>query len=187
MTPLPLTPSQTVGPFLHIALSWEDGPYVVPEGSAEAIWVRGRVLDGTGAVVADGMVETWQADPDGGVDHVIDGPDDRAADSFRGFGRCPTGARGEWAVLTRKPGVVTGADGRTQAPHIDVSVFARGLLNHLVTRIYFADETTANATDPVLAAVPGHRRETLLAERTEDGYHIDIRLQGEHETVFFAV
>ncbi len=187
MSTLPLTPSQTVGPFLHIALSWEDGPYVVPEGSTDAIWVRGRILDGAGDPVADGLVETWQADPGGGVDHAIDGPDDRRPDSFRGFGRCPTGPRGDWAVLTRKPGVVTGPDGRGQAPHIDVAVFARGLLNHVVTRIYFADETAANGTDPVLTTVPGDRRDTLLAEPTGDGYHLDIRLQGEHETVFFAL
>jgi protocatechuate 3,4-dioxygenase alpha subunit len=187
MSALPLTPSQTVGPFLHIALSWEDGPFVVPEGTAGAIWLRGRILDGAGDPVPDGLVETWQADADGGLDHTVDAPDDRAADSFRGFGRCPTGPRGDWAMLTRKPGAVPGTDGQPQAPYVDVSVFARGLLNRLVTRIYFADETDANRVDPVLRSVPERRRHTVLAEPTGDGYHLDIRLQGEHETVFFAV
>jgi protocatechuate 3,4-dioxygenase alpha subunit len=186
MTRPGLTPSQTVGPFLHIGLIWDDCIKVVAEGTPGAIWLRGRLYDGAGAVVPDAMVETWQADADGRFDH----PDDpRGAvpgpSGFRGFGRCPTGPDGEWALRTVKPGTVPAADGQPQAPHVDVSVFARGLLDRVVTRIYFADEADANDRDPVLSSVPEHRRGTLVAERSDDGYRIDIRLQGDGETVFF--
>jgi protocatechuate 3,4-dioxygenase alpha subunit len=186
MTGLPLTPSQTVGPFLHIGLAWDDGNEVVPAETPNAVWVRGRVYDGAGAPVPDGMVETWQADVDGRFDH----PDDpRGAvagpNGFRGFGRSATGPDGEWAIRTVKPGVVAAADGQPQAPHLDVSFFARGLLDRVVSRIYFVDEAAANETDPVLCSVPGARRGTLVAQRSEDGYQFDIRLQGDDETVFF--
>jgi len=180
------TPSQTVGPYLHIGLDWPDGPFVVPEGTPDAVWLRGRIVDGNGDPVPDGMVETWQADPDGRFDH----PDDPrgAVAGFRGFGRCATGPDGEYAVLTLKPGVVPGPDGTPQAPHIAVSVFARGLLNRVVTRAYFADEPDANAADAVLLSVPDEgARATLIAGRTPDGYRFDIRLRGDDETVFFAV
>jgi protocatechuate 3,4-dioxygenase, alpha subunit len=175
------TPSQTVGPYLHIALPWDDGPYVVPEDTPGAIWLRGRVTDGNGDPVPDGLVETWQADPDGRFDHTDD-PRGAvpAAGGFRGFGRCPTDADGRYAILTLRPGAIG-----DQAPHVDVSVFARGLLDRVVTRIYFAD--LDNSGDPVLASVPAERRATLLARPTGDGYRFDIRLQGDHETVFFAL
>jgi protocatechuate 3,4-dioxygenase alpha subunit len=180
------TPSQTVGPFFAIGLPWPDGPYVVEDGTAGAIWLRGRVIDGAGDPVPDAIVETWQADPDGRFDHPDD-PRGRAA-GFRGFGRCPTGEDGEWGVLTLKPGAVPGPEGSTQAPHVDVSLFARGLLNRVVTRIYFADEPQANAADPVLAAIEDAAvRETLLARPEPGGYRFDIHLQGARETVFFAV
>jgi protocatechuate 3,4-dioxygenase, alpha subunit len=179
------TPSQTVGPFLHIGLPWPDGPYVVPEGTPDALWIRGRVFDGDGEPVGDGLVETWQADPDGRFDHPDD-PRGRVP-GFRGFGRCPTEhADGSFAILTQKPGPVPGPDG-LQAPHIDVSLFARGLLNRVVTRIYFGDEAEANAADPVLALVPEELRPTLIAEPADDGYRFDIRLQGDGETCFFDV
>ena len=167
------TPSQTVGPFLSIGLQWDDGPYVVPGDTPGAFWLRGVVRDGAGAVVQDALVETWQADPDG-----------RFGGAFRGFGRCPTDGDGQYAIRTRKPGPVAAPDGGTQAPHIDVSVFARGLLHRVVTRIYFAGEP-ANAADPILAAVPADRRVTLIATPAGDGYRFDIRLQGTDETVFF--
>lgn len=183
-----LTPSQTVGPYLHIGLTWEDGPYAVPTGTPGATWLRGRVLDGDGEPVGDGLVETWQADPHGRFDH----PDDpRGAspwtDGFRGFGRCATAADGGWAIWTLKPGTVRMGGGPAAAPHVDVSVFARGLLDRVVTRVYFGDEQAANAADPVLAALPADRRATVVAEPGPDGYHLDIRLGGEHETVFFAL
>jgi len=183
--PLQVTPSQTVGPYFAIGMTWEDGPYVVPEGTDGAIRIRGRVTDGEGRPVPDAVIETWQADADGRFDHPDDprGP----ASGFRGFGRCGTDGDGGYAILTVKPGPVPGPGGTTQAPHIDVSVFARGLLNRCVTRIYFADEADANAADPVLSSVPEARRGTLVAEPTDDGYRFDVRLQGERETAFFAI
>ena len=183
-----LTPSQTVGPYLAIALRWPDGPYAVPEGTPGAVWLRGRVVDGAGQPVTDALVEIWQADPDGRFDHPDDprGPAGTAVEGFRGFGRSET-LSGEYAVLTVKPGRVPAEDGRLQAPHVDVSVFARGLLDRLVTRLYFGDEEQANAEDPVLASLPAERRGTLLARPSEDGYRLDLVLQGDGETVFFRV
>jgi protocatechuate 3,4-dioxygenase alpha subunit len=185
MTGQPLTPSQTVGPFLHIALAWDDGADVVPAGTPGAVWVRGRVYDGAGAPLPDALVETWQADAEGRFDHADDPRGAVTRTGFRGFGRAATGTDGQWAIRTVKPGVVPAADGRPQAPHIDVSVFARGLLDRVVTRLYFSDDADANDVDPVLCAVPAHRRGTLVAELTDDGYHFDVRLQGDVETVFF--
>lgn len=182
---LPRTPSQTVGPYLAIGLPWPDGPYVVPRGTPDAIWIRGRVLDGDGVPVPDALVETWQADPDGRFAHPAD--DGGNGTVFRGFGRCPTDDGGRWGVLTLRPGIVADAEGRAQAPHLDVTVLARGLLTRLVTRIYLGDEAAANAADGVLGSVDATRRATLLATPTDDGYAFDIRLQGEHETVFFDV
>jgi protocatechuate 3,4-dioxygenase alpha subunit len=187
----PTTPSQTVGPYFSIGLPWELGPYVVPEGTPGAIRIGGMVYDGEGAPVPDSMIETWQADPDGRFADLLDHGGPSRLAGFRGFARSgyETGD-GQWWVHTVKPGVVPGVGGSgfpTQAPHVDVSVFARGMLNRVVTRIYFADETEANAADPVLASVPADRRDTLLAQPTDDGYRFDIRLQGDGETVFFAV
>jgi len=182
---LQITPSQTVGPYFAIGMTWEDGPYVVAEGTDGAIWIRGRVTDGEGQPVPDSVIETWQADADGRFDH----PDDPRGPvaGFRGFARCGTDGDGGYAIRTVRPGPVPGPGGTTQAPHIDVSVFARGLLNRCVTRIYFADEADANASDPVLSSVPAERRGTLVAEPTDDGYRFDVRLQGERETAFFAI
>ncbi|MEU7529522.1 protocatechuate 3,4-dioxygenase subunit alpha [Saccharothrix sp. NPDC042600] len=180
------TPAQTVGPFFAIGLPWEDGPFVVPEGTPGAFRVEGSVLDGRGDPVPDAVVETWQADPDGRFDH----PDDpRGAvrwKDFRGFGRCATDADGRYGVLTVKPGPLPTGDGGWEAPHLNVSLFCRGVLVRLVTRIYFPDEE-ANAHDPVLTALDPAARATLVAAATPFGYHFDIRLQGEHETVFFDV
>lgn len=181
-----LTPSQTVGPFLALALAWPDGPYVVAPDHPDAIWLRGRVLDGAGEAVTDALVETWQADPEGRFAHPDD-PRGAVSDSFRGFGRSETPG-GEWAVCTLRPGPVPDGDGGWQAPHVDVSVFARGLLDRVVTRLYFADEPAANAADPVLAALPDDRaRRSLLAVPVGDGYRLDIVLQGSDESVFFAL
>jgi protocatechuate 3,4-dioxygenase alpha subunit len=184
------TPSQTVGPFLHIALSWPDGPHVVPEGTPGAVVIGGVIRDGEGAVVPDALVETWQADPDGRFEHPDDprGAAAPAIEGFRGFGRCPTDDEGRWEVVTVKPGALPAEDGRVEAPHIDVSVFARGLLNRLVTRIYFPDEP-ANETDPVLASITDPAaRSRLVAVGDGDGrLRFDINLQGPDETPFFAI
>jgi protocatechuate 3,4-dioxygenase, alpha subunit len=181
------TPSATVGPYLAIGLTWDDGPHVVDPGTPGAIWLRGTVFDGNGDPVPDAMVETWQADPDGRFDHPDDPRGAQARAGFRGFGRSQTVDGGEYAICTLKPGRVPDGDGGLQAPHVDVSVFARGLLDRVVTRIYFADEAAANAEDPVLQALPEDRRGTLIARPTDDGYRLDIRLQGDGETVFFAL
>ena len=185
MTEFGLTPAQTVGPFFSFGLVFATGPFAVDDATPGAIWVRGRVLDGAGDPVPDALVETWQSNPE-------------PREGFRGFARCPTDATGGYAILTLKPGPVPGpahpgaADprgGSTQAPHLAVSVFARGLLDRVVTRIYFPDEAEANATDPILASIDDPvRAATLVAGAGgADGYVFDIRLQGEGETVFFAI
>jgi protocatechuate 3,4-dioxygenase, alpha subunit len=189
-----LTPSQTVGPFLAISLPWADGPFVVPEGTPGAIEITGRVLDGAGEPVPDGMVETWQADPDGRFTHpddprgapVLDGA------AFRGFGRCLTAPDGGYRIVTLRPGPLPGPEGGIEAPHLDVSVFARGLLDRVVTRIYFSDEPEANDADPVLASIADPDRRATLVATVETGgppgrFRFDIRLQGARETVFFDI
>ena len=187
MTTLDPTPSATVGPYLAIGLTWDDGHLVVPPDTPGAIWLRGTVYDGEGQPVTDAMVETWQADPDGRFDHPDD-PRGAARPGFRGFGRCQTVDGGQYEICTLKPGRVPDGEGGLQAPHVDVSVFARGLLDRVVTRIYFADEAEANAEDPVLSSLADDTaRGTLLAEPTDGGYRLDIQLRGERETVFFAV
>ena len=185
---LGVTPSATVGPYLAIGLTWADGTWAADEGVEGGIWIRGRVFDGAGQPVPDAMVETWQADPEGG----FPSPEDpRGASTFpgvRGYARVATDQPpGEFAVHTLKPGRVPDGDGGLQAPHVDVSLFARGILDRVVTRIYFADEAEANAEDAVLRGLSEEQRRTLVAEKTDDGYRLDIHLQGERETVFFAV
>ncbi|MFG3642837.1 protocatechuate 3,4-dioxygenase subunit alpha [Micromonospora sp. NPDC047762] len=186
---LGVMPAQTVGPYLHIGLRWPDGPYVVPEGTPGAFWIGGRVFDGTGTPVVDAMVESWQADPDGRFDHPDDprGARRPALVGFRGFGRSETDAQGWYRLLTVKPGSLPEPGGGTEAPHLTLSVFGRGLLHRLVTRLYFPDEPAANAADPVLRIVDADRRDTLLASPAPDGFRFDIHLQGDNETVFFAV
>ena len=150
-----------------MGLPWPDGPYAVAEGTPGAIWLRGRVLDGHGDPVPDSMVETWQADPDGRFDHADAAGAVSGLPGFRGFGRCLVDEEGRYAILTLKPGVVPALDGSPQAPSIDLSVFARGLLKRVVTRIYFADEEVANAADPVLTGLADPAaRATLIAERS---------------------
>lgn len=179
------TPSQTVGPFFAHALPWPDGAYAVAPDTPGAFWLRGQVLDGAGDPVPDALIETWQADPAGHFDHPDDPNRATAPAGFRGLARCPTDEQGRYALLTVKPGRLPGPDGRTQAPHLDMSVFARGLLDRVVTRVYFPDEAEANGADPVLAGLAAAQRGTLVARPAPDGYEFDIRLQGEHETVFF--
>jgi protocatechuate 3,4-dioxygenase alpha subunit len=174
-----ITPSQTVGPFFKYGLTsggqydWNDaftGNLVTPDVSGERIRVEGRVFDGDGQPVQD-----KRALPNS---------------SFRGFGRCGTDGNGGYLFDTIKPGPVPDADGKPQAPHILLAIFARGMLLHNFTRIYFEGEA-ANAGDPVLALVPADRRGTLMAVRQAGSgnaaYRLDIRLQGEDETVFFDV
>jgi len=166
-----ITPAQTVGPFLSIGLDWPDGPSVVDPDEPGAIHIGGRLFDGNGDPVGDGLIETWQIDPE-----------------TRGFGRCLTDPSGAWEIVTLKPGPLLTHDGESEAPHLDVSVFARGLLHRLVTRIYFDDEDAANAADPVLRSLPDDaRRATLIAAVVDGGYRFDLHLQGPDETVFFAL
>lgn len=169
------TPSQTVGPYFSIGLTWAEGAYVVAAGTPGAVWIGGTVYDGAGDTVADALIETWQGSGPSWPRAVPGG-------DFAGFGRCPTDSQGQYRILTTVPASVD-----AQAPHLDVSVFARGLLDRVVTRIYFPDHELANAGDPVLAAVPDERRHTLLARSAHDGYLFDIHLQGVDETVFFDV
>jgi protocatechuate 3,4-dioxygenase, alpha subunit len=193
-----LTPSQTVGPFFAYGLTsngkydWNDAftsNLVTPDTSGERIRIEGRVFDGDGAPVPDCMLEIWQADAQG---RFSDPQDQRAPpnSSFKGFGRCGTDANGGYAFDTIKPGIVPDPDGKPQAPHIVVAIFARGMLLQNYTRIYFDDEA-GNAADPILALVPADRRATLIAERAAGNgnavYRLDIHLQGENETVFFDV
>jgi protocatechuate 3,4-dioxygenase alpha subunit len=192
MTP-GLTPSQTVGPFFHPALLREDCRRNVLAGPGTAgvrIRIEGRVIDGEAVPVPDALVEIWQANGHGRYNHPLDRRDLPLDPSFTGFGRSGTDDAGRYWFETVKPGSVPFDSGRSQAPHICVTVFARGLLNHLSTRLYFADEA-ANADDPILLGVPPERRATLLAERVETGgapvYRFDIVLQGAGETAFFNV
>ncbi|MCA6102186.1 protocatechuate 3,4-dioxygenase subunit alpha [Bradyrhizobium australafricanum] len=192
-----ITPSQTVGPYFKYGLTpngeyeWNDAftsNLLTPDVSGERIRVEGKVYDGDGAVIPDCMLEIWQADAQG---RFSDPQDARALpnSSFKGFGRCGTDKNGGYAFDTIKPGVVPDADGKPQAPHILLAVFARGMLLHLYTRIYFDDEA-GNAGDSTLALVPAERRATLIARRNAGAgnvYTFDVHLQGDNETVFFDV
>lgn len=202
MSTFPLTASQTVGPFFAPALLRADAVRQVltqPETVGERIRIEGRVLDGDGVPVPDALVEIWQANAHGRYHHPADQGPAPLDPAFLGFGRSGTDEDGSYWFETIKPGPVPFDQARMQAPHICVTVFARGLLNHAVTRLYFADEP-ANATDPVLQCVPAERRPTLLARRVTSGapestsgaptdkrtvYRFDIILQGANETAFF--
>jgi protocatechuate 3,4-dioxygenase alpha subunit len=184
-----LTPSQTVGPYLSLGLTWPEGADVVPAGTPDTIRISGVLHDGAGSPIPDGMIETWQADPAGRFAHPDDprGAAEPSVPGFLGFGRCNTDPEGRWEIRTVRPGTLPAEDGAVEAPHLDVSVFARGLLDRVVTRIYFADDP-GNDADPVLNSVPAERRDTLVAQKDGEGvYRLDIHLQGPHETVFFTV
>jgi protocatechuate 3,4-dioxygenase alpha subunit len=190
MTETPgLTPSQTVGPYLKIGLFRDVmAPQLVDRADPRAILIRGRLLDGAGEPVPDGMVEIWQANAAGRYAH----PGDTRVDvpleeGFDGFGRSGTTAEGAFEFVTLKPGRVPWPGGGVQAPHLLVGVFARGLLKRLATRMYFPDELEANEADPVLSALEPHERATLVADPDRDGLQFDIRLQGDGETTFFAL
>jgi protocatechuate 3,4-dioxygenase alpha subunit len=199
MSALGITPSQTVGPFLRIGLTWPEGEQVVPAGTPGAVVITGCLYDGNGEPVNDGVIETWQADANGRFTHPDDprGSANPEPAGFRGLGRSETDDDGRYRIVTVKPGPLPAPDGQLEASHIDVSVFARGLLDRVVTRIYFPDEVAANAADPVLCAIDDDRlRSTLVAvpDAGQDGalqfdihLRFDIHLQGEHETAFFDV
>ena len=173
------TPSQTVGPFFGFALLGPVGNELVARDAPGAVRIAGLVVDGDGNPVPDAMVEIWQADAEGRYA-------DASENGFAGFGRCGTD-EGGFSFVTVKPGRVPGANGELQAPHVVFAVFARGLLRHLVTRMYFPDEADANASDPLLAALEDDERATLVANREGEALRFDIRLQGEGQTVFLAV
>ena len=189
------TPSQTVGPYFAYGLTPQQYGYPLKEIASgrladrgvegERIRIEGRVFDGKGAPIPDAMIEIWQADARGRYAHPAD-PRGSNAD-FRGFGRFGTGTDPENRFIfdTVKPGAI----GDGQAPHVNVTVFMRGILVHAFTRLYFSDESQANAADPVLASVPTDRRGTVIAERREGlagvVYRFDIHMQGADETVFF--
>jgi protocatechuate 3,4-dioxygenase alpha subunit len=190
---LTATPSQTVGPFFHLALDrgqWADLTTDNPQG--ERVVVEGRVTDGDGVPVADACLELWQANAAGRYAH----PDDTRADKpldphFRGFGRVSTDAGGGFRFTTIRPGAVPGRGNALQAPHIAVAVFARGLLKPLYTRIYFAGDPL-NEADPVLLSIDDPvRRQTLVATRRDSPgaptWNLDIVMQGDNETVFFDI
>jgi len=193
-----LTPSQTVGPFFAYCLTPKDyslqeifsSDLMVPGLEGQKIRIEGRVIDGDGVGIPDAVVEIWQADAAGTYAHAEGRPAPNVA--FKGFGRCGTGKDGEYQFTTIKPGRVKDPKGNLQAPHLAVTILARGLLKQLTTRVYFADEAS-NTSDPILALVPQERRETLLAKPQKNGaetvYAFDFRLQegsdGQPETVFF--
>jgi protocatechuate 3,4-dioxygenase alpha subunit len=163
----PPTPSQTVGPFFGFALPFAGQERAVEPGDPGGVRIEGRLLDGAGDPVPDGLLELWQGEQ---------------------FARCRTDPEGAFWAIVHKPLPLPGPGGRVQAPHLNVTVFARGLLRHLATRVYFPDEEAANAADPVLELVEPGRRASLVAHEKGGGVlRFDVRLQGEGETVFFAL
>lgn len=185
-----LTASQTVGPYFHIgfeALYTTDLTLAAAQG--QSITVTGTILDGDGQPIPDAVLELWQADATGRYHHPEDRRNEEPDQSFFGFGRIPMRDDGSFRFKTIKPGRPESTDGRHQAPHINVTLFMRGQLTHLVTRIYFGDED-ANEQDHVLGLVDPQRRHTLVARlssTTSDEYRWDVHMQGAAETVFFDV
>ena len=182
------TTSQTVGPYLHIGLTWLITEDLAPAGvPGERLSIEGRVLDADGKPVNDALVEIWQANAAGRYAHPQDTRPIPADKGFRGFGRSATDDAGAFRFRTIKPGAVPGPDGKPQAPHIAVNLFMRGQLKQLVSRIYFPDEP-ANATDMALNLVPAARRPTLIATPVAGkagALQWNVYLQGPQETVFF--
>lgn len=185
------TPSQTIGPFFHYGLVDEGDEHILvtDDTRGQRILIKGQVVDGNGDPVSDAMIEIWQADAAGIYGHPEDPQQADADPNFKGFGRAATNENGIYSFKTVKPGVVA-YDGETQqAPHVNVRVFARGMLIHAYTRLYFSDEKEANITDPILKLAPEDRRGTLIAPLEAKGdlptYCFNIVLQGDDETVFF--
>jgi protocatechuate 3,4-dioxygenase alpha subunit len=184
------TPSQTVGPFFAFGLFAHPDQHILvnDQTRGECILITGLVLDGDGAPVPDAMIELWQADSNGHFNHPADPDHTKSDPHFSGFGRSAT-PDGKFLFRTIKPGSVPFDGEHRQAPHLNLRVFARGMLIHAYTRLYFSDELAANAADPVLNLIPAERRGTLIAERQAGNdlptYCLNIHLQGENETVFF--
>jgi len=186
------TPSQTVGPFFSFGLTGEKclvRCVATPQAKGERVRLVCRVLDGDGVPVPDAMLEIWQADADGKYNHPDDTQHEAADPGCTGFGRMGTSEEGNCEFETIKPGRVPGPANVLQAPHLNLAVFARGMLKQLYTRIYFAEDP-ANQEDPVLALIPAERRKSLMAQADPGhpgAWRFDVHLQGEQETVFFDV
>ena len=185
---LQATSSQTVGPYFRIGLRWLNQDNLVGEGvSGERVTIQGRVLDGDGAPVRDAILEIWQANAHGKYNHPEDTQDKLLEPGFKGYGRAPVNDEGMFRFATIKPGPVPGPQGKDQAPHLVVSVFMRGVLRRIVTRIYFPDDAL-NPSDFILNLVEPRRRSTLIAKNTASGpgaLEWNVVLQGPDETVFF--
>lgn len=182
---LQATTSQTVGPFFKIGLQWLYRDNLADEGVAgERVIVRGRVVDGDGIGVPDAIVEIWQANSQGKYAHPADTQDKPLEPGFLGYGRVPTDNQGAFRFTTIKPGAVPGPSGTEQAPHLVISVFMRGLLKRLTTRMYFPNDAR-NAADPILNLVGPARSATLIAKSGTDSLEWNVVLQGTNETVFF--
>ncbi len=187
-----ITPSQTVGPYVHIGLTLDGSEHLVPADTADAVEITLTVIDGDGAPVTDAMVEIWQAGPDGVFNAPADPRtgDDATVEDFRGLGRGMADGNGSVTFTTVPPGAIELAGQEVEAPHLKVGVFARGMLERLYTRLYFPENTQANAGDPVLRLVDGDRRGLLVAEPVAGGYHLEIVMQHQdpsRETPFFRV
>lgn len=185
---LQATTSQTVGPYFKIGLQWLNRDNLAGDGiSGERVTIQGRVLDGDGVPVPDAVVEIWQANAHGKYAHAEDKQDKPLESGFKGYGRIPANKQGAFRFTTIKPGPVPGPDSKEQAPHLVISVFMRGLLKRLVTRMYFPDDAR-NASDPILNLVEPARRSTLIAKKAAGGpgaLEWNVVLQGADETVFF--
>jgi protocatechuate 3,4-dioxygenase alpha subunit len=178
--------SQTIGPYLRIGLEWMQIEDLAPPGIAgQRVRLEGRLLDGEGQPVNDAAVELWQANSHGKYASSEDAQEKPVEAAFRGYGRSLTDDAGRFRFRTIMPGRVPGPDGRLQAPHLLITIFMRGLLKQLVTRVYFPDEPS-NAEDPILNLVPAERRATLVARKAGEGaLEWNVILQGKNETVFF--
>jgi protocatechuate 3,4-dioxygenase alpha subunit len=178
--------NQTVGPYLHIGLDWLTTRDIAGKSiKGERVAIAGRLIDGNGNGVNDGLVEIWQANAAGKYAHPEDPQKKPIEKGWRGFGRIPTDAKGGFRFTTIKPGRVPGPGEGLQAPHLVIAVFMRGMLKHLATRVYFPDEAAANAEDAILKLVPAARRSTLIAKAKGKTLEWNIVLQGKNETVFF--
>jgi len=185
------TPSQTAGPYFHLGMTeTRSVPCIAgPQTKGERVRLTCRVIDGNGVLVNDAMIEIWQANAEGKYNHPDDVPEKTGDFSWFGFGRMATAEDGSCEFETIKPGRVLGSGNELQAPHLNVAIFARGMLKQLYTRIYFAGDP-ANSEDPVISLVPPPRREILMAQpdtARPGHWRFDVHLQGEQETVFFDV